>query len=226
MIKEIAPLVQKGMRVSIQIEGSENGAIRVLLLVSGRKKLNIPDFKPLVRVLSGSDYQEIERRLSDQQTLSLLSERMQIIDVSFQNESKKPIETPKASDIPANAATTKRGRPKTTRTETSVNSVVETPTIEVKTETAQISLIDEIENAPPVQPKVIEAPFIKDLRGHLTEMDANLVLGDSDGLAKWLELAKELKTKFAAHLEDPEFKRVLDELYPKQKEEYLKKTKA
>src|SRR5690606_18612452 len=113
MIKELAPLAKKNMRISITIEGGDDGVVRVLLLCSSTRKNTIPSYAPLVKVLKGMDYQEIERRLIDTEALSKLNEKVSVLEASLSETpakaaTEKPSAAPQAAEAPTPPA--RRGR--------------------------------------------------------------------------------------------------------------------
>lgn len=214
MIKELAPLAKKNMRISITIEGGDDGVVRVLLLCSSTRKNTIPSYAPLVKVLKGTDYQEIERRLIDAEALSKLNEKVGVLEASF-NEAPAKAATEKSSAAPqpaeSPAAPAKRGRKPKAKDEAPAQGTQAPQPVQ-----AQLDLEQEIK-------KSEDQEAIDGLKKHLGEMDANLLLGDPEGLAKWLTMAKAIKTDFAAHLQKPWFTEIMAEVYEPQKAEYKKK---
>ena len=220
MIKELAALAKKGASITIKIDNAgEDGCIRALLLVTSTKKMDMPDFKPLAKALKGTDYQEIERKLGEASTLALVNEKVGMIEAHF-NKSNKSTE-PKASSAsiapsepPVKTEGTqeqktprKRGRPANANKQ-----------LDLAEEASKI----EMQEAPAQE----EKPFVAKLKAHLSEMDANLLIGEETNLSKWVEMARSIKSMFKDHLEDPSFIELMNTVYGKQKEEYLKKTKG
>ena len=220
MLKEFQPLLKGGMKISLSIEmdpKTEN--MRVLVVTNPRLKVDLPDFKPLTRILSGKDGEAIERELNGAQLLSQLSERAQIISVAMDARGKKEVE--KAAGKAAKATTIAAEKVE------EVKPVKKTAA--KKNADKQIKITDpeaQVENPETTTTSIDAITWPTDMANHLNAMDSLLVIGDKDSLDEWMVEAKKIKPIWGQHEGTDEYKALIAERFNVQKDQYKKQLAA